>query len=262
MSAKYQRLAQFVAGSVIAAVLSALPATAEEMRATEAQHFVAGKHFSYTCFDGTNGNEPGRGVPTVHPNPNWIEELQVVSIGADARYGEFTGAQTNAITRSGSNRFAGLGSYWTTRPDWTGDNRGSLSPALQAQFRPVEIIDRWDLDAQVGGPLKLDRLWFFAGGERYRNILRPQGFGTVAKTAGEPRNTNGGRTSSNSSGTRISRSRPSFASARTHFDAIEVCDHATTTHEASLIAASIFSSTLGPATSSRSHQTDHPSDCR
>jgi len=141
-------------------------------------------------LDGTNGNEPGRGVPTVHPNPNWIEELQVVSIGADARYGEFTGAQTNAITRSGSNRFAGLGSYWTTRPDWTGDNRGSLSPALQAQFRPIEIIDRWDLDAQVGGPIKLDRLWFFAGGERYRNILRPQGFATVAKTAGEPRNTN------------------------------------------------------------------------
>jgi hypothetical protein len=56
MSAKYQRLAQILAGTVIAGVLSTLPAKAEEMRAEAARHFVAGKQFAYTCFDGTNGN--------------------------------------------------------------------------------------------------------------------------------------------------------------------------------------------------------------
>jgi hypothetical protein len=34
----------------------ASPAKAEELRATEARQFIAGKHFSYSCFDGTNGN--------------------------------------------------------------------------------------------------------------------------------------------------------------------------------------------------------------
>src|SRR5262249_43422727 len=34
----------------------AIPAKAEEMRADEARRFIAGKHFSYTCFDGTTGN--------------------------------------------------------------------------------------------------------------------------------------------------------------------------------------------------------------
>jgi hypothetical protein len=109
-------------------------------------------------MDGTNGNEPGWGTPTATPNLNWIEELQVVSLGADAQYGEYTGALANAITRSGSNRFSGLGDFWTTRPNWTGNNRGSLTPRLQERFRPIEIIQRWDSDGQVGPPRARARL--------------------------------------------------------------------------------------------------------
>lgn len=137
-------------------------------------------------LDGTNGNEPGWGTPTASPNLNWIEEVQVVSLGADAQYGEFTGALTNAITRSGSNRFSGLGEYWTTRTGWTGNNRSLLTPQLQQRFRPIEIVQRWDSDLQVGGPLVRDRLWFFSGGEVYRNANRPASFSGVPKTPGEP----------------------------------------------------------------------------
>jgi len=49
---KVQRLAMVVAATVVWAI----PAKAEELRATEARQFIAGKHFSYGCFDGTNGN--------------------------------------------------------------------------------------------------------------------------------------------------------------------------------------------------------------
>ena len=49
---KVQRLALVVAATVVGAI----PAKAEELRATEARQFIAGKHFSYSCFDGTNGN--------------------------------------------------------------------------------------------------------------------------------------------------------------------------------------------------------------
>ena len=49
---KVQRLALVVAATVV----WASPAKAEELRATEARQFIAGKHFSYTCFDGTTGN--------------------------------------------------------------------------------------------------------------------------------------------------------------------------------------------------------------
>ena len=41
---------------VAAALVCAIPAKAEEIRADEARRFIAGKHFSYSCFDGTTGN--------------------------------------------------------------------------------------------------------------------------------------------------------------------------------------------------------------
>jgi hypothetical protein len=41
--------------AVVAGLLASLPAAADEMTVSEARHFVTGKLFSYTCFDGTRG---------------------------------------------------------------------------------------------------------------------------------------------------------------------------------------------------------------
>ena len=138
-------------------------------------------------LDGASGNEPSWGTPTLKPNLDWIDELQIVSVGADARYGEFTGVRENAITRSGSNTFSGLVDYLTVRPSWTGNNRGSLTPQLQERFRPLEIVGRWDSDVQVGGPVLKDRLWFFAGAEVYRDAYRPAGFTGAPKSPNDPK---------------------------------------------------------------------------
>src|SRR5262245_66076365 len=43
-----------VGGALLGASLGA-PATAAEMRPEEAKRFIAGKLFSYSCFDGTRG---------------------------------------------------------------------------------------------------------------------------------------------------------------------------------------------------------------
>lgn len=137
-------------------------------------------------LDGASGNEPGWGIPVTPLTRNWIEEIQVVGPGAEAQYGEYTGTLLNAITRSGTNRLSGLGEYSGTRPQWTGNNRGSLSEALAAQFRPLEILERWESSAQAGGPLVHDRLWWFAGTHRYRNDTRTAAFSTVPRAPGEP----------------------------------------------------------------------------
>lgn len=55
MLLKVQRLA-LVGAALVCGLIGAIPANAEEMRASEARHFIAGKHFSYSCFDGTTGN--------------------------------------------------------------------------------------------------------------------------------------------------------------------------------------------------------------
>jgi hypothetical protein len=51
MSIKLRHLAL-----AMAAMACAIPAKAEEMQAAEARRFIAGKHFFYTCFEGTSGH--------------------------------------------------------------------------------------------------------------------------------------------------------------------------------------------------------------
>src|SRR5262249_40061168 len=42
---------------VVAGLVCSLPAKADELRADAARQFIAGKHFPYSCFDGTTGHE-------------------------------------------------------------------------------------------------------------------------------------------------------------------------------------------------------------
>jgi hypothetical protein len=42
-------------GALVIGLIAAAPAFAQEMNATEARRFVAGKLFTYTCFEGTKG---------------------------------------------------------------------------------------------------------------------------------------------------------------------------------------------------------------
>jgi hypothetical protein len=131
-------------------------------------------------LDGASGNEPGWGTPTTAPSPSWIDEVQVVTLGADAQFGEYTGAPMNAITRSGSNALAASADYWTTRPSWVANNRGALTPSLAARFRPLDVLERWSTTAQLGGPIRTDRAWFFGGIDVYRSVTRPAGFAAIA----------------------------------------------------------------------------------
>jgi hypothetical protein len=58
-----------VAGIVIAGSIAAMPAQAGELKPAEAKRFIAGKYFSYTCFEGTSGagriNADGSVVGTI-----------------------------------------------------------------------------------------------------------------------------------------------------------------------------------------------------
>jgi hypothetical protein len=126
-------------------------------------------------YDGILGTSPDTGAVTPGMNYNWISEIQYVALGASAEYGETQGATINLILKSGSNRYAGLLDYWTTRPGWVSDNRSGLTPAQQQRFRPQEILSWWDTSAQIGGPVLRDRLFFFAGYQYYRDDRLPSG---------------------------------------------------------------------------------------
>ncbi len=127
-------------------------------------------------MDGVDVSDPEGGTPWSFFNYNWVEQVQVVSLGANVEYGGFTGVAANSIVRSGSNRFTGLAEYLTERSNWIADNTGSLSPDLQAKFKPREIKSYWDTTAQIGGPLVKDKLFFFTGFQYFNRQDRPAGF--------------------------------------------------------------------------------------
>ncbi len=60
----------FVRGlTVMAGLVAVAPALAGELKPEEAKHFIAGKHFSYSCFEGSSGagriNADGSVVGTI-----------------------------------------------------------------------------------------------------------------------------------------------------------------------------------------------------
>lgn len=121
-------------------------------------------------FDGVDISSPVGGEDWIIPNYNWIEEVQVVGIGAPAEYGGFTGVITNSVSRTGSNTFHGLFETFFENQDLVSNNIDD--PALAP-----DRIDRFtDTTVQLSGKLIQDKLWFFASGQYYYQRYAPFGF--------------------------------------------------------------------------------------
>ena len=67
------KLAISVAGGALVGTSLLAPAAAAEMKPEEAKRFIAGKLFSYTCFDGT------RGAGRIHADGSVVGTMQVNS---------------------------------------------------------------------------------------------------------------------------------------------------------------------------------------
>lgn len=132
-------------------------------------------------FDGVDISNPVGGSYWVFPNYNWIEEVQVVGLGAPAEYGGYTGVVTNSISRSGSNDFHGLFETFFQNTSLTYDN---VDPALFPSFTPAEKDLFTDTTGQIGGRIIRDKLWFFSGFQYY--YVRDVPFGYPPEGSSDP----------------------------------------------------------------------------
>lgn len=99
-----------------------------------------------------------------------IEEVQVLTSGISAEYGRFGGGVVQAITKSGSNRFAGSFRNNQYKPSWTTQTPFEKERNLK-RTGDLQNIQEWTL----GGPVLRDRLWFFHAG-RHQSTETPQPF--------------------------------------------------------------------------------------
>ncbi len=93
-----------------------------------------------------------------------VEEAAVKTIGNDAEHPN-RGVSITAVVRSGSNQFRGGGYYGRMFPKLQSNN---ITPALAAQGirEPPSLVRRYDTNADLGGRIVPNKLWFYTAARR------------------------------------------------------------------------------------------------
>ena len=73
---------------------------------TTVSAFGSGTNENQFLFDGTNFTCPCNGIARAEPGIDFIQEIQVHSVGASAEFGNVQGAVINVVTRQGGERFS------------------------------------------------------------------------------------------------------------------------------------------------------------
>lgn len=108
-------------------------------------------------IDGAENNDPLSGGPLVRYTQDSIQELEVITTGYEAEFGRAQGGVTNIVTRSGGNRLSG---------QVFGFLRDDRLDASNVPGQPPPDLQRYQVGATLGGPLKRDTAYFFATLER------------------------------------------------------------------------------------------------
>ena len=97
---------------------------------------------------------------------NDVQEATVITNAYSGQYGQQAGAQVSYVTKSGTNQFHGNAEYW-----WTGRamDANDYFNNLSGTPRPFANNNEWA--ASLGGPIKKDKLFFFADNEGIRYIV-------------------------------------------------------------------------------------------
>ncbi len=122
-------------------------------------HGSRDRSFNFT-LDGIDINESSAGgsnFTPLRPNPDSIQELQVVTSNFTAELGRSSGAQVTFVTRSGTNRVKGSVFEFYRTPELNANEyQNNLNRVRKPQF--VQHI----FGGSVGGPIIKDKFFFFA----------------------------------------------------------------------------------------------------
>ena len=127
-------------------------------------------------IDGVDVSDPEGGTIWVVANHNWIQEVQVIGLGASAEFGGFTGVASNSLFRSGGNRFSGLFETLYENDAMTGENVTSEILEQNEDLTPGKTNYVTDSTFQIGGPIRRDKAWFFTSFQYYSPNVAPAGY--------------------------------------------------------------------------------------
>ncbi len=130
-------------------------------------------------IDGVDTTDATTGLFGLNLSYEAVQEVEVVTAALPVAYGRASGAVINVVTRSGTNRFRGVGRWvatnnaWNDAWDFPAEQVAHLGDELTAANSGPDNLDS-TLALALGGPLALDHLWFFAAFESTsRSFLQP-----------------------------------------------------------------------------------------
>lgn len=119
-----------------------------------------GKGSTVDTFDGIQVNNlSGIGSVSYIMNPAAVEEASVSTGGISAETA--SGFMINMVPKSGSNQFSFMGSSTFTNRHLQGSNVDQLRDR-GVQGEGQKTLHAYDVNATLGGPIRQDRVWFFA----------------------------------------------------------------------------------------------------
>ena len=145
------------------------PTSPSSSTVTTVSAFGSATNENQYLFDGTNFTCPCNGVARAEPGIDFIQEVQIQSMGASAEYGNMQGAVVNVITRQGSERYLFDAAYYLQGDDLTSHPIALPyigSDQVQSTYRRARYRD---FTTSLGGPVVRERLWFFAGYQYLRD---------------------------------------------------------------------------------------------
>lgn len=136
---------------------------------TTVSAFGSGVNENQFLIDGTNFTCPCNGVARSEPGVDFIQDVQVQSVGASAEFGNVQGAVINVVTKQGGERFLYDASYYAQTSGLTSQPVVLPLTAPSRGQSGYERNEYRDLTTNLGGPVIRDRLWFFAGYQYLRD---------------------------------------------------------------------------------------------
>jgi hypothetical protein len=109
----------------------------------------------------------GGGVSDVTYDTANADEMQVLISGGLGE-AETGGPSINIVPKSGGNQFRG-NAFYSTSGDWATSNNVDDQLRSFGITQPPTLRTNWDTSFSIGGPIKRDRLWFFANVRGWAN---------------------------------------------------------------------------------------------
>jgi len=109
--------------------------------------------------DGVDNIQTFTGLPRVTPSQEAVKEFRVLNSVFLAEYGRALGGFVNIVTKSGGNRYSGSAYYFGM------NDQLNAKPILTG---PKPVLRQNQYGATIGGPLRTDKVFFFANYEGQR----------------------------------------------------------------------------------------------